>query len=276
MRRERKQNAFTLIELLIVIAIIAILAAILFPVFATAREKARQASCASNMKQLGLGMLQYAQDFDEDLPCGTQGVTSSQDGRGLGWASQVYAYVKNPKIFVCPDDQRVLSQPHANEYVLSYAENQNIVFQYNFGAGWPYEQETPTTKMTAPSVTVMLCEVTYAFYTLPSLDALSPMANGWAAPSWNLGQYRTGLLGGRPFASGTSYTVAMHNSGQGSNFLACDGHVKFLDGSRVSNGYSPTNANSAQAMNNNVGQAAGTANLSNGASASFTMTFSTL
>ncbi|MFQ6098945.1 MAG: DUF1559 domain-containing protein, partial [Armatimonadota bacterium] len=56
---------FTLIELLVVIAIIAILAAILFPVFSRAREKARQASCQSNLKQLALGFLMYAQDYDE-------------------------------------------------------------------------------------------------------------------------------------------------------------------------------------------------------------------
>src|SRR6266550_4116230 len=60
-----RRNAFTLIELLVVIAIIAILAAILFPVFAQAREKARQASCLSNMKQLGMSALMYSQDYDE-------------------------------------------------------------------------------------------------------------------------------------------------------------------------------------------------------------------
>ncbi|MEN6304741.1 MAG: prepilin-type N-terminal cleavage/methylation domain-containing protein, partial [Armatimonadia bacterium] len=65
-----KRRGFTLIELLVVIAIIAILAAILFPVFAKAREKARQSSCLSNMKQMGLACLQYAQDYDEVLPAG--------------------------------------------------------------------------------------------------------------------------------------------------------------------------------------------------------------
>src|SRR5437899_3579592 len=63
------KRAFTLIELLVVIAIIAILAAILFPVFAQAREKARQASCISNLKQIGMGIMQYVQDFDETYPC---------------------------------------------------------------------------------------------------------------------------------------------------------------------------------------------------------------
>src|SRR5690606_6779733 len=64
------KRGFTLIELLVVIAIIAILAAILFPVFARARENARRASCQSNLKQIGLGLMQYTQDYDERLPAG--------------------------------------------------------------------------------------------------------------------------------------------------------------------------------------------------------------
>ena len=78
----RVNKAFTLIELLVVIAIIAILAAILFPVFAQARSKARQAACLSNMKQIGLGSMMYAQDYDEvmpgNTPLNTNGITDAR------------------------------------------------------------------------------------------------------------------------------------------------------------------------------------------------------
>jgi prepilin-type N-terminal cleavage/methylation domain-containing protein len=94
------RKGFTLIELLVVIAIIAILAAILFPVFARAREKARQASCASNLKQLSAAVLMYAQDYDDVLPKGIQqpwGTTSSSP-----WYDMLYTYVKNGQVFQCP------------------------------------------------------------------------------------------------------------------------------------------------------------------------------
>src|ERR1700722_4415731 len=77
-------NGFPLIELLVVIAIIALLAAILFPVFARARENARRATCQSNLKQLGLGMLQYEQDHDERFPAGLP-YPAGTDVTGEGW-----------------------------------------------------------------------------------------------------------------------------------------------------------------------------------------------
>jgi prepilin-type N-terminal cleavage/methylation domain-containing protein/prepilin-type processing-associated H-X9-DG protein len=95
----QRPRGFTLIELLVVIAIIAILAAILFPVFARARENARRASCQSNLKQIGLGALQYTQDYDEKYP-GT-GYTNSS-GHQIMWMDFVQPYVKSTQIFNCP------------------------------------------------------------------------------------------------------------------------------------------------------------------------------
>jgi prepilin-type N-terminal cleavage/methylation domain-containing protein/prepilin-type processing-associated H-X9-DG protein len=91
--RTFRLKGFTLIELLVVIAIIAILAAILFPVFAQAREKARQTTCISNEKQIGLALLQYNQDNDETYPLSQYYVTGNPDP--FDWANAVYAYVKN-------------------------------------------------------------------------------------------------------------------------------------------------------------------------------------
>jgi len=117
------KRAFTLIELLVVVAIIALLAAILFPVFARAREKARQASCTSNLKQLGLGFIQYEQDYDEMTPPVMSGAcvanpifgsfTNNNDNAGgnctgatphaVGWADVIYPYVKSMGVYYCPD-----------------------------------------------------------------------------------------------------------------------------------------------------------------------------
>src|SRR5438093_7197885 len=103
----RNRNGFTLIELLVVIAIIAILAAILFPVFAQAREKARAASCLSNLKQLSLGMLMYSQDYDETFPEWRwdlhykDGSFSKNNGTTVWW-NAIYPYVKNAKVYTCP------------------------------------------------------------------------------------------------------------------------------------------------------------------------------
>jgi prepilin-type N-terminal cleavage/methylation domain-containing protein/prepilin-type processing-associated H-X9-DG protein len=106
----RIRRGFTLIELLVVIAIIAILAAILFPVFAQARSKARQSACLNNMKQLGTGLMMYAQDYDETLPLndfignGLVPLAGWRDPRaGDSWCSGIYPYVKNLQIYVCPE-----------------------------------------------------------------------------------------------------------------------------------------------------------------------------
>jgi prepilin-type N-terminal cleavage/methylation domain-containing protein/prepilin-type processing-associated H-X9-DG protein len=121
----KTRPGFTLIELLVVIAIIAILAAILFPVFARARENARRASCQSNMKQLGLAMIQYSQDYDEKFPdlngplgsdylpnrttpvasVGGLNYFATNGNYWDGWASRIYPYVKSEQVYLCPSNQ---------------------------------------------------------------------------------------------------------------------------------------------------------------------------
>ena len=100
------RKGFTLIELLVVIAIIAILAAILFPVFARAREKARQIACLSNVKQISLACLMYAQDYDEYLPLGraqsTPGSECSTPNSKAQYHHVLQPYVKNRQLFRCP------------------------------------------------------------------------------------------------------------------------------------------------------------------------------
>src|SRR5437879_5509526 len=147
---ERRRSGFILIELLVVIAIIAILAAILFPVFAQAREKARQTSCLSNMKQLATAFMMYTQDYDERFPnsgleagCGggPGGSLTAQDQQ-LGILSDwtpsgkirtpishplwkiangaLYPYTKNVQIYRCPSDFGVGARVDGG---ISYAMN---------------------------------------------------------------------------------------------------------------------------------------------------------
>lgn len=101
----RAKRGFTLIELLVVIAIIAILAAILFPVFGRARENGRRSSCQSNMKQQGLGVLQYVQDYDEKYPQAYYYINDNDAAGGyMHWSAMIQPYTKSYQLFVCPSD----------------------------------------------------------------------------------------------------------------------------------------------------------------------------
>ncbi len=102
-----RSKAFTLVELLVVIAIIAILAAILFPVFGRARENGRRTSCQSNLKQIGIGLLQYVQDYDEKLPASFYGTTAGADKTTrtkYKWMDAIFPYVKSEQLFICPSE----------------------------------------------------------------------------------------------------------------------------------------------------------------------------
>lgn len=118
------RNAFTLIELLVVTTIIAILAAILFPVFARARENARKSSCQSNLKQIGLGILQYTQDYDETMPFDQLPNSSATPYNNL-WMDVMQAYVKSDQVFNCPSHAFASGGTNIRPYSLNAARDAN-------------------------------------------------------------------------------------------------------------------------------------------------------
>ncbi len=137
-----RKRAFTLIELLVVIAIIAILAAILFPVFAKAREKARQASCNSNLKQLALAALQYHQDYDEMTAS-----YSSHPGAAASYSHRemLYPYLKNTQMTHCPSDSAAATNwsygPNITGVVANGTTGHSYLYAYRFSGSIVYPAE---------------------------------------------------------------------------------------------------------------------------------------
>ena len=192
----RRISGFTLIELLVVIAIIAILAAILFPVFAKAREKARQTTCASNEKQLGLGLLQYTQDYDEYLP----GIDITGLGilRGIGWNQAIYPYIKSQGVFKCPSEvvppgyvtvnaTNAWWAAHNSPATPSYSMNMNLVVDASSGL------PVSVAKFVSPAATVMVYEGLGWFVTT---DDIADTSDGLV--SWDLSAATTGCMSHRP------------------------------------------------------------------------------
>ena len=204
MTSNRKKAAFTLIELLVVIAIIAILAAILFPVFARAREKARQASCQSNLKQLQLALLMYVQDFDERTPIGQTGP----------WYAvphySIYPYVKNEEVYVCPSGKPTWDGVGVGVNPWP--------FPWNHMGHYGVNRYLSTTKSIA-----QIQDVAKAIYWI---DHSTGGCAWYAGPEyWPAHTAATHGEGDEAFLQGFML-AARHNSGANCSFM--DGHVKWF------------------------------------------------
>ena len=212
-KTRNNRSAFTLIELLVVIAIIAILAAILFPVFARARENARRSSCQSNLKQIGLGVLQYNQDYDEKMP-----FTRTNDAVS-NWQYNIQPYIKSYQLFACPSNTRntvgLQNGPTPNLTVVSYAAIRSAG-----GSGLGSNGGAFSDYSTTPANVVSVADFTEVSQTIMVVDSNTTsldfrMSNG----TWN-GLTQADCGGDRPcLFSGHLGTM---------NSLFVDGHVKSL------------------------------------------------
>ena len=195
------RRGFTLIELLVVIAIIAILAAILFPVFARAREKARQASCQSNCKQLGLAAKMYCQDYDETWArtdnTMAAGVTPPDTNRNF-WRFVLQPYIKNWQIFVCPSITQTGDISNINTQGLQ---------AYGYLPGWG----------------VTDASIRYPAELLAFADEYHWIANG-GNQGWTIAYANTCQAACLPDRRADTNT--RHNGG--SNICYADGHVKWM------------------------------------------------
>ncbi len=241
----KPRPGFTLIELLVVIAIIAILAAILFPVFAKVRENARAIACASNLKQIGVGLMQYSQDNDEYLVrnwSGNNGWQASDPNAAAPkykWMDTIQPFVKSAAVFHCPDDSGGLT----NE--ASAAKNTGI---YK-----PFQQLTTPTDIYYGSYAINSSD--YDFDQFPDIcgpscnapdgttNKLSALQNpastiwvtdgngaysfAWNRPSTNPTK---STIGGYPSFGHTGLNegsvIARHRNNDLVSTLFCDGHVK--------------------------------------------------
>ena len=251
-----RKSGFTLIELLIVIAIIVILAAVLFPVFATAREKARQTACASNMKQLGLALTQYSQDFDEVWPNGmamTVNLQQQNPTSPIGWANAIYPYVKSVNTYMCPNEK--------NGVFVSVAANCNIANDVG-------TTSKAVSQFIAPASSVGLFEVygmvgkypnfpnnttsdptqcAYGSYAGNGTDTTSGYVQGSLeaadANTHSALRYATGVFGNivtnTPNAPQAPFSGTGRHS-DGANYVMLDGHAKWCKASQVSAGHNNT------------------------------------
>ncbi|RYX80717.1 DUF1559 domain-containing protein [bacterium] len=228
-----KHTAFTLIELLVVIAIIAILAAILFPVFARARENARRSSCQSNLKQMGIGILQYVQDCDEIYPNARGGSNAAIVGL---WFTDVQPYIKSTQLFQCPSDSGTIVSSPVTRYPVGIP-----TFHVSYGYNDPFHRRAMAS-VQSPATTVMVTDI-------GSIPVAGVDASKWVAEPGSATVPSPFLLDNT-----TRAAVAATGAGDNADFsgpaarhlettnvLWADGHVKSM---KVERFYVPGIANS--------------------------------
>lgn len=264
----RNRHAFTLVEVLTVVGIIGVLAAVILPVYARVRESAHRTSCINNLHQLGVAINVYMQDFDDTHPSGNAPTHLFRRPPprpvplASAWAGRIYPYIKTPGVFRCESDS-MISTPYdprvsSTAYTVSYGLNAN------------FSRNASAAQVAAPSRIVLLFEVSgcSAHITAPDEetpklnqegDMISPVGDGvsgsilgYTSPWTGAGQgrfitYATGLIDNweGPDA-GDDYQGKPARHGDGANYLADDFHAKWLIGKRVSAGQTANASNNPQ------------------------------
>jgi len=155
------KRAFSLVELLVVVSIIALLAAILFPVFSRVRENGRRAACQSNLKQIGYGLIQYSQDYDEvliadwygtDIPIGSGDTLPPGSPKGVSykWEDAAFPYVKNEQVFNCPSATGEAAAPYKYYKTLDKPQPSNMLGSYIIMHGYGANQPDKTPPVSHP------------------------------------------------------------------------------------------------------------------------------
>jgi prepilin-type N-terminal cleavage/methylation domain-containing protein/prepilin-type processing-associated H-X9-DG protein len=215
---DKNRRAFTLIELLVVIAIIAILASILFPVFGRARENARRSSCQSNLKQIGLGILQYCQDYDENFPLAVNG----SDTTPVGWADSIQPYIKSLQLYQCPSEP---TGPNPDPISLGYTDYwYNTVLSRDSNSGGNNRTPVNLAAVANASLTVMNGDGDAALgtarYRTDGITSSSTNNTGAPSNSVQVGMVASGAI------------VTRHLEGCTVSFV--DGHVKWYKAANIS------------------------------------------